>query len=77
MAVNENMESVVLPYSYEKAVKEMKWKEAMINELSNIDKRNVWEEIEVEKLPHGTKCLGTKWVYAVEKVNYFIMLHVL
>ncbi len=66
MAVNENMESVVLPYSYEKAVKEVKWKEAMINELSNIDKRNVREEIEVEKLPHGTKCLGTKWVYAVK-----------
>ncbi len=80
MAVNESM-GVVSPNSFERAVKEVKWKDAMIDELSNIGKRNVWEEIELGELPPNTKCLGTKWVYTVKnsmnKIKYKARLVVL
>ncbi len=45
MAVNENMEGTTIPVTFERAIKEIKWKNAMIRELSNITQRNVWVKL--------------------------------
>jgi len=48
------------PVSYDDAVKDIKWKNAMDTEIQAIEKNNTWELV---KLPKGMKKIGVKWVF--------------
>jgi hypothetical protein len=48
------------PYTYEEALKCRKWREAMDNEISAIEKNGTWELIMLSK---NTKKIGVKWIY--------------
>lgn len=48
------------PTTYEEAVKEEKWVEAMKLEIEAIEKNNTWELVKVEA---GVKPIGVKWVF--------------
>ncbi len=71
MAVEENIKGVIIPTTYEKAVKEVRWKDAMIKELSNIEQRYVWEKMKLSELPPNAKCFGTRWVYTVKESSKY------
>ncbi len=64
-----NTRNTEIPPTFETAVRDLKWKNAMINELSNIEQREVWEEIELTELPPNTKCFGTRWIYTVKEAS--------
>lgn len=46
--------------TFEEAIRNKKWKEAMDEEISAIEKNKTWEMVE---LPNGHKPIGVKWVY--------------
>lgn len=48
------------PVTYEEAVKQGKWIEAMDSEIASIERNNTWELVE---FPTGGKKIGVKWVY--------------
>ncbi|XP_076929979.1 uncharacterized protein LOC143594598 [Bidens hawaiensis] len=48
------------PSTFEEAVKEKKWVDAMENEIQSIMKNNTWELVEP---PEGAKPIGVKWLY--------------
>lgn len=52
------------PRSYDQAVKEKAWEQAMRNEIDTIEKNNTWR---LEELPPGHKLIGLKWVYKVQR----------
>jgi len=45
---------------YEEALKDSKWKKAMEEELSMIQKNNTWTLVD---RPEGRKVIGVKWIY--------------
>lgn len=53
------------PTTYEEAVADAKWKEAMDLEINAIQKNNTWY---LTELPAGARRIGVKWVYKT-KVN--------
>lgn len=50
--------------SYEQAVKEKPWRDAMQQEIDAIEKNNTWRLVD---LPPGHKPIGLKWVYKLKK----------
>ena len=48
------------PAGYEEALKDCKWKKAMEEELSMIQKNNTWTLVD---RPEGRKVIGMKWIY--------------
>ncbi|RDX79473.1 putative mitochondrial protein, partial [Mucuna pruriens] len=48
------------PTTFEEAIKESKWRNAMDEEISAIERNNTWE---LTDLPKGHKTIGVKWVY--------------
>ncbi|MCP4053817.1 MAG: hypothetical protein GY739_12280 [Mesoflavibacter sp.] len=60
MAVEENIKGAIIPTTYEKAVKEVRWKDAMIKELPNIEQRYVWEKMKLIELPPNCEMLWNK-----------------
>lgn len=48
------------PANHEEALKDPKWKKAMQEELSMIEKNQTWELVE---RPEGRKVIGVKWVF--------------
>ena len=46
--------------TYEKAMKNDKWKKAMDAEIEAIERNNTWELIE---MPPKGKVIGVKWIY--------------
>ncbi|KAL0432365.1 UNVERIFIED_CONTAM: Retrovirus-related Pol polyprotein from transposon TNT 1-94 [Sesamum latifolium] len=48
------------PVAFEEAVKKLKWREAMNNEIAAIERNNTWE---LTELPKGQKAIDVKWVY--------------
>lgn len=48
------------PVSFQEAVKQLKWHQAMDEEIKVIEKNNTWE---LTDLPKGQKSIGVKWVY--------------
>lgn len=48
------------PTTYEEAVKQEKWRQAMNQELQAIEKNDTWE---LTTLPSGGKSIGVKWVF--------------
>ncbi|XP_038875144.1 uncharacterized mitochondrial protein AtMg00820-like [Benincasa hispida] len=53
------------PLTFEEAVKDIKWKQAMDEKIKSIEKKNTWD---LSELPRGQKSIGVKWVYKT-KVN--------
>jgi len=51
--------------SFEKAVRDKKWKTAMDEEIKAIDRNNTWE---LTKLRERSKLIGVKWVFK-KKIN--------
>lgn len=56
--------SVEEPVSYQQAVNENSWKEAMRKEIEAIERNNTWKLVE---LPSGHKPIGLKWVYKLKR----------
>ena len=52
------------PVSYQEAVKEKKWRDAMDEEIKAIEKNETWELV---PLPKGHKAIGVKWVFKTKK----------
>lgn len=52
------------PSSYDQAVKEEAWKQAMKIEIDAIERNNTWK---LEELPAGHKPIGLKWVYKLKR----------
>lgn len=59
------------PSTYEEAVKDPKWKDAMKEELDSIHRNGTWELLE---LPSGRKLIGLKWVF---RTKYQVNVEVL
>ena len=53
------------PICFEDAVKSAKWRQAMEDEITAIEKNHTWKLFE---LPNGAKKIGVKWIYK-SKVN--------
>nr|GEZ25353.1 putative reverse transcriptase, RNA-dependent DNA polymerase, Gag-polypeptide of LTR copia-type [Tanacetum cinerariifolium] len=52
------------PFTYEEAIKNPNWIEAMNNEIDALNRNNTWT---ICDLPHGRKAVGSKWL---SKVKY-------
>ena len=48
------------PTRFEDVVKDVRWKEAMDQEIEMIEKNQTWRLVE---LPKDAKCIGVKWVF--------------
>lgn len=48
------------PETFEEAVKEERWRDAMDAEIKSIERNNTWE---LTVLPSGVKKIGVKWIY--------------
>lgn len=48
------------PSTFEEAVKDVKWRKAMNQEIEAIEKNNTWQ---LTELPPGAKKIGVKWVF--------------
>jgi hypothetical protein len=51
------------PTTYNQAVKDLKWREAMKSEIQALENNGTWT---ITHLPLGKKTLGCKWVYKVK-----------
>ncbi|KAE8684274.1 hypothetical protein F3Y22_tig00111146pilonHSYRG00032 [Hibiscus syriacus] len=52
------------PVSFQEAVQEKKWRDAMDEEIKAIEKNDTWE---LTSLPKGHKAIGVKWVYKTKQ----------
>ena len=52
------------PVSFEEAVQNKKWKDAMNEEIKSIEKNDTWKLV---ILPKGHKAIGVKWVYKIKR----------
>ncbi|KAG7593962.1 GAG-pre-integrase domain [Arabidopsis thaliana x Arabidopsis arenosa] len=51
------------PVTYKQAVQILEWREAMSKEIEALELNETWT---LEKLPHGVKALGSKWVFRLK-----------
>ncbi|KAJ0567388.1 putative RNA-directed DNA polymerase [Helianthus annuus] len=58
-----NVNKILEPSSYQEAVKDSNWVNAMNEELSALHESNTWSVVE---LPKGRKPIGCKWVFKVK-----------
>ena len=59
VAFQTSLYSSSLPKSTEEALRNPRWKEAMVNEISALKKNSTWKKC---MLPEGKKPIGSKWV---------------
>jgi Reverse transcriptase (RNA-dependent DNA polymerase)/Integrase core domain len=52
------------PNSFEEAMKEKEWKQAMMEEIESINSNKTWSLVDLAK---GKKVIGLKWVYKLKK----------
>ncbi|KAE8683276.1 TMV resistance protein N-like [Hibiscus syriacus] len=52
------------PVSFQEAVQEKKWRDAMDEEIKAIEKNDTWK---LTSLPKGHKAIGVKWVYKTKQ----------
>ena len=70
--VNENQNDIIFyclfgdcePISFQEAIANKKWKDAMDEEIRAIEKNDTWE---LTKLPKRHKPIGVKWVYKTKR----------
>jgi len=55
---------VTEPSSFEEAVQEPTWVDAMVEEYDSIVKKNAWEII---PRPVGKSVVGSRWIYKVKQ----------
>ncbi len=65
----EAYEAIEKVNSYEKALENPNWIEAIKEELESIKDRKVWMEMNEKDVPSGMKTLGTRWVFTVKHNN--------
>lgn len=58
-----SIDSDIEPRSYEEAVKDKNWIEAMNNELQALEDNKTWKIVD---LPKGKRPIGCKWVYKIK-----------
>lgn len=58
-----NLSDVKEPESYEEAVQDLKWLEAMQQELEAFNENQTWQLVD---LPSNKKDIGCKWVFKVK-----------
>ncbi|KAF5754617.1 putative RNA-directed DNA polymerase [Helianthus annuus] len=63
MCLVTSLNKSVEPCSYNEAVKDSRWIEAMNNEMEALLRNNTWEVVD---LPKGRKPIGCKWVYKIK-----------
>ncbi|GKB83567.1 putative RNA-directed DNA polymerase [Tanacetum coccineum] len=56
------------PLTYDEAVKDKKWREAMLNEMESIKKNKTWE---LTSLPEGCKAIGYSQQYGIDYKEVF------
>ena len=54
---------MVIPKSVYEALNVPEWKEAMLEEMSALEKNATWEKVD---LPDGKTTVGCKWVFTVK-----------
>ena len=52
-----------IPRSVSDTLSNPKWKAAMLEEMTALDKNGTWEIVD---LPDGNKPMGCKWVYTIK-----------
>ncbi|KAE8727985.1 hypothetical protein F3Y22_tig00004899pilonHSYRG00012 [Hibiscus syriacus] len=57
-------EALEISMSFQEAVQEKKWRDAMDEEIKAIEKNDTWE---LTSLPKGHKAIGVKWVYKTKQ----------
>ncbi|XP_052141858.1 uncharacterized protein LOC127761587 [Oryza glaberrima] len=59
-----SLQSIVIPKDWREAKNDPKWHEAMMEEMSALEKNKTWELV---PFPTGKKVVSCKWVYAVKQ----------
>lgn len=54
------MDAIVIPKSIEEALKDLKWKEAMLEKIRALNKNQTWELV---SRPKGVKPVGCRWIF--------------
>ncbi len=59
-----SLQSVIIPRDWKEVKQNPKWKEAMLEELTALEKNKTWDLV---PYPLGKKIVGCKWVYTVKQ----------
>ncbi|WVZ87161.1 hypothetical protein U9M48_033847 [Paspalum notatum var. saurae] len=59
-----SLQSVSIPRDWKEAKQDLKWKEAMLEELTALEKNKTWDLV---PFPVGKKVVNCKWVYTVKQ----------
>lgn len=59
-----SLQSVTIPKDWREAKLDPKWKEAMLEELTALEKNKTWDLV---PYPLGKKIVGCKWIYTVKQ----------
>ncbi|GKU92589.1 hypothetical protein SLEP1_g6297 [Rubroshorea leprosula] len=62
-STNSAISSIDEPKTFSQAIKHEKWREAMRNEITALEKNGTWT---IETLPPGKRAIDSKWVYKVK-----------
>lgn len=58
-----SLDAIVIPTSVEEALKNPKWKEAMLEEMRALNKNHTWDLV---AKPKGGKLVGYRWIFNVK-----------
>jgi hypothetical protein len=65
------------PTTYEEAINsekkedQIKWKSTIDKELKEMEKRGLWEIIDVKNIPINRQCIKNKWIFKVKRNGIF------
>ena len=62
-AFTSNLSSVEIPNNVQDALKVPEWKQAVLEEMSALEKNKTWV---IEELPRGKNTVGCKWVFTTK-----------
>jgi hypothetical protein len=58
-----SLDSSSIPSHWELAIKDPKWRDAMLDEMRALEKNETWELVD---LPQGKQTVGCKWVFSIK-----------